>query len=574
MLFHELLNEYIAAIGCSGKELAEISGLSPAMISRYRAGTRVPARESESFCKLAAGVETLAKTANTADISELSVAEALAETLIGFDFDRIAANFNELILTLDLNLSELAREMNYDASYISRIRSRQRRPSDPEAFADGVCRFAAHRRARAADKAAVSMLIGCSPEEIAEERTYYAVLKKWLFSGTAEKPDRIGDFLAKLDEFDLGEYTNSIHFDSIKLPTVPFVLPTSKSYYGIKQMREGELAFLKATVLSQSEESVFMCSDMEMKDMAEDMDFGKKWMLGIAMMLKKGLRLNIIHDIDRPFGEMILGLENWIPIYMTGQISPYYLRGARSGVYCHLNYVSGAAALCGEGIAGYHEKAKYYLTKNRDEIAYYREKATLLMKKAHPLMEIYRSSYEKKYRAFLAADACTDGARHSILSSPPLYTIPEALLIRILDRNSISETDKKSILEYAADLRTLVENVLAANQMLDEIPHFSAGEFSEFPATLRLEGMFYERDVFYTYAEYEEHLNATLEFAREHPNYTADMSMRRTFRNIQIIIHEGKWAMVSKGKSPAVHFVIRQPKLRESLKNFITPALD
>ena len=262
---------------------------------------------------MAAGVETLAKTANTADISELSVAEALAETLIGFDFDRIAENFNELILTLDLNLSELAREMNYDASYISRIRSRQRRPSDPEAFAVGVCRFAAHRRARAADKAAVSMLIGCSPEEIAEERTYYAVLKKWMFSGTAEKPDRIGDFLAKLDEFDLGEYTYSIHFDSIKIPTAPFVLPTSKSYYGIKQMREWGLAFLKATVLSQSEESVFMCSDMEMKDMAEDMDFGKKWMLGIAMMLKKGLRLNIIHDIDRPFGEMILGLETGYP---------------------------------------------------------------------------------------------------------------------------------------------------------------------------------------------------------------------------------------------------------------------
>ena len=48
-------------------------------------------------------------------------------------------------------------------------------------------------------------------------------------------------------------------------------------------------------------------------DMAKDMDFNRKWMFAIAMSLKKGLHLNIIHNIDRPFHEMMLGLESWIP---------------------------------------------------------------------------------------------------------------------------------------------------------------------------------------------------------------------------------------------------------------------
>ena len=30
-----------------------------------------------------------------------------------------------------------------------------------------------------------------------------------------------------------------------------------------------------------------MCSDMPMADMAEDLDFGKKWMFGIAVALEK-----------------------------------------------------------------------------------------------------------------------------------------------------------------------------------------------------------------------------------------------------------------------------------------------
>ena len=76
-----------------------------------------------------------------------------------------------------------------------------------------------------------------------------------------------------------------------------------------------------------------MCSDMPMEDMAEDISFGKKWMFGIAMCLKKGLHLNIIHNLDRPFNEMMLGLESWIPIYMTGSVSPYYLKNYNNNFY-------------------------------------------------------------------------------------------------------------------------------------------------------------------------------------------------------------------------------------------------
>ena len=38
----------------------------------------------------------------------------------------------------------------------------------------------------------------------------------------------------------------------------------------------------------------------------------------MAMMLKKGLHLNQIHNLDRSFEDMMLGLESWIPMYMTG----------------------------------------------------------------------------------------------------------------------------------------------------------------------------------------------------------------------------------------------------------------
>ena len=107
----------------------------------------------------------------------------------------------------------------------------------------------------------------------------------------------------------------------MEVPTIPFYKATSKTYYGIEEMKKGELDFFKATVFSKNNEPVFMCSNMPMEDMAQDVEFGKKWMYAIAIMLKKGLHLNIIHNVDRPFNEMMLGLESWLPIYMTGQVS-------------------------------------------------------------------------------------------------------------------------------------------------------------------------------------------------------------------------------------------------------------
>ena len=152
----------------------------------------------------------------------------------------------------------------------------------------------------------------------------------------------------RLDEFNLNEYIKVIKFDELKVPSVPFQLPSAKAYYGIEEMMESELDFLKATVLSKSTAPVIMYSDMPMKEMAKDQEFPKKWMFGMAMMLKKGLHLDQIHNLDRSFDEMMLGLESWIPMYMTGQISPYYFKNTQGNTFLHLLKVSGAAALSGE----------------------------------------------------------------------------------------------------------------------------------------------------------------------------------------------------------------------------------
>ena len=117
----------------------------------------------------------------------------------------------------------------------------------------------------------------------------------------------------------------------------------------------------------------------------------------------------------------------------------------------------------------------------------------------------------------------------------------------------------------------LIERQLAHGAVTDTVPLLSPEEFVKAPMLLALSGLFYETDIPYTYEEYQMHLAQTERFAAAHPGYTLRQSSRLPFRNLQILLRPGQWAMVSKHKSPAIHFVIRHPKLRAAMEQFAPP---
>ena len=106
------------------------------------------------------------------------------------------------------------------------------------------------------------------------------------------------------------------------------------------------------------------------------------------------------------------------------------------------------------------------------------------------------------------------------------------------------------------------------------MPIISREEFEQHPAVLPLSGMFYGKDICLSYDEYSELIKQTEQFQKAHENYTAEFTRTNAFRNLQILIHEGQWAMISKGNAPAIHFVIHHPKLRSAIENFIPPVIE
>lgn len=575
--FHEQLNEYLEELDCTAKELGEVSGVSAATLSRYRSGSRIPDAGTEAFNSICEAIGRIAGQRGIETLTEETVRESFLRCLdmTAVDKEQLRTNFNLLATALNMNMARLCQQINYDSSTVFRFRNGSRQPAEPEKFAEAVAKYVAENYTEAAEREKLARILQCDACEFVEQEHSAGRIKRWLLEPGREKESGVTHFLEQLDQFDLNEYIKAIHFDEWKVPpAIPFRLSTSKSYTGLKNMMEAELDFLKDTVLSKSMDPVIMYSDMPMEEMAKDSEFPKKWMFGMAMMLKKGLHLHQIHNLDRSFEEMMLGLESWIPMYMTGQISPYYLKAGQDQVFLHFLKVSGSVALTGEAIRGYHSEGKYYLARFKDEVAYYRKRAGELLNCASPLMEIYREENAGVFEVFLRSDAETAGERRNILSAPPIWILDREWLEAFLLRRKVSGEQVKKILNYADTLRQLNEHILQRNRITDEITLPEQEEFAQYPVNLSLSGMFCETDISYTWEEYQEHLEQMRMYEQAHENYILKETKAQTFRNLQIQIHEGKWAMVSKGKAPAIHFVIYHSRLREAIEQFVPPVVE
>ena len=145
MTFSEQLNAYISELNCTAKELTDVSGLSASVLSRYRTGSRVPTTDSEQFMQLVQGIATIANERGYSEFTVEKIQKTLEDCLqdATFPYELFQINFDTLLTSLSINVADLSHFLNFDSSYISRIRNGQRRPSNPQDFAQNVSKYIA-----------------------------------------------------------------------------------------------------------------------------------------------------------------------------------------------------------------------------------------------------------------------------------------------------------------------------------------------------------------------------------------------------------------------------------------------
>ncbi|MBR1883337.1 MAG: hypothetical protein IJ809_00025 [Clostridia bacterium] len=400
MNFETTINKYIELLDCSLVDISTLSGISISVISKYRKGVRKPKANSKQFQNLINALLTIANNKHITLQKDELVNEFMQSLNAHYiDFGIFRDNFNFLVCSLKINLSSLALAMNYDSSYISKIKNGKRKPANNYKFVQDFTNYIAVHYKSDEDKEKVFNIIGIKASELKNNETYEDVIFNWLCTNKKKitENDAIDRFLQNIDDYDIDNFNDVVKKIKFTLPSTNILIPHSKDYYGFKNMSVAETEFIKSTLMSKSTNTLFLYNEMPMNEIVNDIALRKKWILGITMMLKKGIKLNIIHNINRPLNEMLLGLEMWIPLYMSGTISPYYFENDINELFMHMLCVSGSSALSGECLKSDINCCKLHYTTKKDEINYYSSKAKFMINSAKPLMYIYTNKNMEKF---------------------------------------------------------------------------------------------------------------------------------------------------------------------------------
>ena len=563
MEFKEFFKNDLDHIGCTLSDLSKASGLSSAVLSRYRSGERVPRRDSEILVQLCDGLTKLESENSSGPVVRERL--ELYRSILSEDSLLLSEHFDALLKSLRVSMKDLSRDLNYDASYLSRIRSGKRSPSDPEAFAAHVSHVILDR-AQPNELSAIRDLITADPSEPVEEQ-----LKRWLIQKEHQQTAEISSFLTKLDDFDLDQYIRLMNFDDLSSLGPAPAIDDYAAYYGADEMSTSELDFLRTVLASGGQGTLFMCTDMPLHSMDGNMDFVKHWMTLITACLKNGMHVNVIHDVDRPFSEMLLGIEGWIPIYMTGEVSPFYLPEERSTVYRHCLNVSDHAVLAGECIQNDYEHGRCTISTLPKDIEYAKTRADAILKLAKPLIKIYRRDGIAEHQELWNAESEAPGNRTIMACNPPIFTLTGDLLAAILEEAGVPEEDRVFIENFRKSELNYVNNMLRHGTIDMRIPLIPKAEFNAHVPTLFLTQLFRNYSIPYTWKTFQKHIRLTREFAETTPGFSFREDEEMLVRNISIYTRNDRFAAVMKSGSPEISFIITNPKLVKAIRNFSAP---
>ena len=391
-------------LGTDNTHIAAYAGCSESNFSRLRSGARVPRRSSPTVKRFASAVCSYAFENNLTEELRAGLeipqdAESFEKAVIDWLFDDQASlpDFGthssdseqfgkKLSAAMDLvgmSSSRLSRAANIDPSYVSRMRGGKRLPKSNPMLINRICMMLVQRAEEQQLTAELCALIGADAD--ADESALVTRMYIWLYDKSV--PANITALRELIKVID--------GLSDIPLPKLPsfesaapedVLNDTRDCYGGIDGMRRAVTRFL-GTAARLGDRELELYSDQSLDWM--EGEFTLKWLALMKECISRGVHFKIIHNIDRSVTEMISAISCWMPLYMSGMITPYYSqRPAGDRFHCTVFLDRGRAGIRSFGVKGMEQNAEYFYVTDRDKLRRTAAAYDALLKDCRPLLKI------------------------------------------------------------------------------------------------------------------------------------------------------------------------------------------
>ena len=409
--FSMKLNLLMDGLGAGNADIAAMAGFDRTNISRFRNGKRVARPSNRTGFMLSKALYRYACKNNSTEIlssitgirfsdSEDGNIKQLSDWLYSgreahyagrnetdsknMTDSRFGKRLDETMRLAGISNVVLSRKLNIDASLIRRYRSGLRIPrSDSEVVSRtaGILYKGVVRNNRLDELAGIMEI---KPDELDE-----AAFSDWLYDfGTAgnEYLSAAEKLMESLDVFSFNKNAEPFDTDML-LKDIP-ENDTQELYFGREGFRKAVIRFL-SDVIRQDKKELFLYSDQDMQWMLGDRIYIKKWAGLMKECLKRGVRVRIIHNLDRSFEELIEAIPQWLPMYMSGLIEPYYCTRVRNSRFNHTIFLC-PGAFCVEAclVSGLEDEGIYNFYHDEAHLKMYESSFNRLLKNAKGLLSV------------------------------------------------------------------------------------------------------------------------------------------------------------------------------------------
>ena len=441
--------------------------------------------------------------------------------------------------------SALAHAVKLDASYISRLRAGKRRCPQEGNYIHAMAAFFARRCDEEYQRRAFCDALGL--QTLPQEEALLTVrLTAWLAAEKADESAAVGQFLGGLCGLHAAPAAQA---PSIAAPIADHHRPLVSIYYGVEGKRRAVREFLTEVAERESPGMLLLYSDEETGWMTEDLPFAREWAALMFRVLSRGNRIRIVHTIQRDLDEMLRAISQWMPLYMAGNIEPYFYPKKRDGIFKQTMFIAPETAAViassvGESIRG----AANMLFREKTAVAAYADEFMQYLRLCRPLMRIFSVREIDDCRDTLLEfeQEQTDALVYT--ESLSLLTMPEDLLGRMLARAGLCE---ETLVSYQATRRKQFFAMLGTCRFTELIRLPDKETLCEGGVKVALSEMMRTGTLYYTKDEYLEHLAAVVELLCRFPRYRAHI-VSGGHSGYVVYVRDGIGVFVSKTSAPPV----------------------
>jgi hypothetical protein len=453
----------------------------------------------------------------------------------------------------------LASRVALDASYISRLRRGKRLMPKDSSIIRSMASCLARRCSKDYQKRSLSEALKLA--SFPDDAVLAGELAYWLLSNDADSMQSVGHFLNGLA--DIGNR------QCPERPSEPFRLSFPQEpisvYYGIEGKRRAAELFLSEVARRETPQTLLLFSDEETSWMAGDPEYTRKWAELMVSILSRGNYIKIIHTISRDLDEMLSAISQWMPLYMSGLIEPFFYPKKRDGVFKRTLFIAPeTAAVVSNSVGDQVSLAANVLYRDRAAVASFAGEFLQYLRLCRPLMRIFTAGEREECYATLAEFERERADTLIKTESLSLLTMPKNLLRPILRRSGIDEL--KNVSAHETRRKNFLEK-LGSNRFTEIIALPDIGTANSGGVKVSMSDMLGGGAVYYTPEEFAAHLKHVITLL-SHENYHVHLIGPSEDRYI-VYAREEIGAIVAKTSQPPLVLAMSESNMTAAFWDFL-----